>query len=124
MRLIGLTCIIAMALACSPAAAGCYGYKLIIGKQVPYGSDAKDAVEAKYDLQGETFEVAEAKKREGTLQSFCDAGTVVLYESAHAPGVSSPENDGVCWLKVSVRDVTGQCFRSNSKLITMQGKIY
>jgi hypothetical protein len=129
MRLVGLTCFAAAVLACSPAAAGCYGYKLIIGKQVLYGSDAKDAVEAKYDLATGTFEIAGATKRKGMLQSFCDAATVVLYENGQQPGANvpasdAPENDGVCWLKVSVGEVSGHCFRPNSKSINMQGQVY
>src|SRR5262249_6945121 len=136
MRLIGVTFIVAVALACSPAAAGCYGYKFIIGIQFPPGTDVKTepdkAVEAKYDLRGETFDVAEKPaKREGTIQNFCDSATVVLYESKRGDGstpsaspnpAAKPEeskkpeggaaatslgdDDGVCWLKVSVSDVT------------------
>jgi hypothetical protein len=147
MRLIALTCFAAVALACSPAAAGCYGYKFVIGKQfVPGpGQDPEKAFEARYDLRGGTYEVFEdGKKREGSIENYCDTATVVLYELKKPDGstpsegqnpqgqprsgtltVASPtEDDGICWLKVSVADVNGWCFRRRSGPVRMQGQIY
>jgi hypothetical protein len=147
MRLIALTCFAAVALGCSPAAAGCYGYKFVIGRQFIPGSDPEKGFEARYDLRGETFEVIEgAKRRAGTIENYCDTATVVIYESKRPDGstpsegqkpqgniptkpdtltLASPtEDDGICWLKVSVADVSGWCFRRNSGAVGMQGKIY
>jgi hypothetical protein len=154
MRLIGLTCFAAMALACSPATAGCYGYKFIIGIQFPPGTDLQKerdkAVEAKYDLRGETFDIAEKpNKRAGTIQNFCDTGTVVVREKRRGdgsapsasnspagkpdeskkpeggagPAGSTADDEGICWLEISVGDVKGVCFRRGTS-VEMQGKIY
>ena len=146
MRLIGLTCFAAVALACSPAAAGCYGYKFVIGKQFVPGSDPEKGAEAKYDLRGETYEIVGANKRAGAIQNYCDTATVVIYESKRPDGstpsggpqpqgspptkpdtltvVAPAEDDGICWLKISVADVSGVCFRRSSGAVAMQGKIY
>ena len=146
MRLIGLTCFAVVTLACSPATAGCYGYKFVIGTQFVPGSDPASGVEAKYDLRGETYEVAGANKRAGAIQNYCDTATVVIYESKRPDGstpsggpkpqgaaptkpdtlqvVAPTEDDGICWLKVSVSDVSGVCFRRSSGAVSMQGKIY
>jgi hypothetical protein len=133
MRLIGLASAAAMTvMMCSPAAAECYWFKIIIGQQTTGGPGAPK-VDAQYDLRAKTFWVAETVKRTGRLTTFCDQGLLVLYEK-NPPDDQSPANvatppqpandDGVCWLNITDVKVSGTCFRRSSKPVTMEGMIY
>ena len=137
MRLIGLACAAAITvMTCSPAAADCYWFKVIIGQQTTGGPDAPK-VDAQYDLRAKTFWVSEAVKRAGSLVSYCDQGLLVLYErnqpddktpaNAATPPIEkvpSTNDDGMCWLTIADMKVSGTCFRRSSKPVTMEGTIY
>jgi hypothetical protein len=138
MRLIGLGCAAAAAITmCSPAAADCHWFKVIIGEQASDEASATK-VAVNYDIQAKKFTISGEGGKTGELLSYCEQDTLILYETPKiSPKISSDDkdakqttkDDGVCWLAISRNKLTGDtvkgaCFRRSPQAITMTGRIY
>jgi hypothetical protein len=129
MRPIGLACLAMTAMTCSPAAADCYLYKVIIGNQAAEEAP-QTTVPVTYDMRAKTYTISGTPERSGQLMSFCEKAVVVLYEKSEAKTPAADEkhstkDDGVCWLTVNDdKTVAGSCFRTNAQAVTMTGTAY